>query len=209
MGGMIREPRTVSPFSTALNFTLGAVAAIVFSVVIPGNILAMYLLRRVPGWLQQPVLIFVPYIGLIAGSFASGAIGGESLKKGLRTSLGFGAGFTIPGIMAPVILFLSQGSIEKENSARMLFFATAFGVVFFLAGMVGGLFLNQGSRKAFSVGAGFGAGGICGGIVMSIYFIFRNSFHGMSGIPTLVAGWLLPYFLGGSFLGMMLRKKTS
>jgi hypothetical protein len=164
----------------------------------------MYLLRRVQLALTTG-LIFVPYIGLIAGSFARGP-SGRSLKF---ASLGFGAGFTIPGIMAPVILFLSQGWIGKQNSARILFFATAFGLVFFLAGMVGGLFLNQGSRKAFSVGAGFGAGGICGGIVMSIFFIFRNSFHGMSGIPTLVAGWLLPYFLGGSFLGMMLRKQTS
>ena len=184
-------------------------AAIVFSIVIPGNILSMYLFRRAPGWLLQPILIFVPFIGLIIGSFASGAIGGESLKRGLRTSLGFGSAFLIPGLASPLILFLNQGWIGKANSERILFFATAFGLAFFLGGAVGGLFLKKGSRTAFSIGAGFGAGGICGGIIMSIYFIYRSNFHGWTGIPTLIAGWLLPYFIGGSFLGKLLRKENS
>ncbi len=103
-----------------------------------------------------------------------------------------------------------RGMGGREDALRILpVFAAGFAVSFLLAGVVGALFLRQGLKRILHIATGFGAGGLCGGIITAFFFIFRSGFHGMTGIPTLVAGWLLPYFIGGSVLGSVLRKQTS
>lgn len=199
-----------SPFQVGLNFTLGGAAAILLAIVIPGNILAAHLGTMVPNWLQFTVSTFAPFAGLIIGGFASGAIGAESLKKGVRLSLVFGTGFVLPAIAVPIILQLIRGLGGREDALRILApFAAGFAVSFLLAGAAGAAVLRQGLKRALRIAIGFGAGGLAGGIVTAFFFIFRSGFHGMMGIPTLIAGWLLPYFIGGSVLGSVLRRQNS
>jgi hypothetical protein len=204
---MQEKARAPKRIHVGLNFTLGAVASIVFAVIVPGKFLTMILSNYAPIWLLKPISTWVPFTGLILGGFAAGAVGAESLKRGIRTSLGFGLGFLIPAMAQPVLLNLLNSLGEKEKTLALITLITAgYGTSFFAAGAVGGAFLKKNFRTVLHVAAGFGIGGICGGLVTSVFFILHGSLHDIRTAPTLIIGWLLPFFIGGSILGGLLRK---
>lgn len=195
------------PIHIGLNFTLGAIASILLAIVIPANSLTIFFLNHTPQWLHTAILQFVPYLGWIVGGFAGGAVGGESLKKGLRVSLGFGAGFTLPAIVHRILILMVDRIGSKGDVISLLtLFGAGFGISFLLAGTIGALFLKKQIQTTLHIAAGFGIGGVCGGLVTSLFFILHGSLHDIRTVPTLIAGWILPFFIGGSILAAILQK---
>lgn len=200
-------PEIRKPVHVGFNFALGAIASILLAIVIPANSLTIFFLNHAPQWLHTAILQFVPYLGWIVGGFAGGAVGGESLRKGLRVSLGFGAGFTLPAIVNRILILMVERIGSKGDATSFLIlFGAGFGISFLLAGTIGALFLKKNLKTTLHIAAGFGIGGVCGGLVTSLFFILHGSLHDIRTVPTLIAGWILPFFIGGSMLAFLLRK---
>lgn len=190
-----------------LNFTLGAIASILLAIVIPANSITILFLSHAPQKLHTAILQFVPYLGCIVGGFAGGAVGGESLRKGLRVSLGFGAGFTLPAIVHRILILMVERMGSKGDAISFLIlFGAGFGISFFLAGTIGALFLKKQIKTTLHIAAGFGIGGVLGGLVTSLFFILHGNLHDIRTVPTLIVGWILPFFIGGSIMASLLRK---
>jgi hypothetical protein len=96
---------------------------------------------------------------------------------------------------------------HQAGLPTLLLFALMVGVPFLFAGLVGGLFTGRGSIVAASA-AGFGGGGAIGGAIVLLAFSLSRFFQPSSEVFNhllfflgLAAGFLIPCFVGGVFLG--------